>query len=484
MRLRMKAGSLLGVFLFLLLACGAAWGASAGSELLYSTYFGGSDEGSLSYDAAYALAADEAGNVWVAGRARTKNFPVTEDARQKNLEGEYDAFLAKFSSSGELLYATYLGGDGDDEANALAVDAAGNVWVAGGTGSKNFPITKNARQKNLEGNYDVFLAQFSSSGELLYATYLGGDGDDVAHALAVDASGDIWITGNTESKNFPVTKDAWQKNHGEDGDSFVSKFSSKGELLYSTYLGGDGWNVALALAVDAACNVWVTGHTGSKNFPVTENACQKNSGGSSDAFVTKFSPSGNLLYSTYLGGNDADEANALAVDTAGNVWVAGGTDSKNFPVTKNAWQKGLKGDYDAFVAKFSPKGELLYSTYLGGNSARAQALAVDAACNVWVTGHTGSKNFPVTENALQKNHGGETDAFVSKFSPKGQLLYASYLGGNNWDIAYALAVDTADNVWVAGGTGSKNFPVTEKAWQKELKGDFDNFDSDAFVVKF
>ena len=291
-----------------------------------------------------------------------------------------------------------------------------------------------------------------------YATRLGGNSRDGAGAIAVDGSGNVWVAGKTGSTNFPVTADAWQKEKAGGCDAFVAKFSPSGQLLYATYLGGSYGGEANALAVDGSGNVWVAGRTHSTNFPVTADAWQKEKAGGCDAFVAKFSPSGQLLYATYLGGSDHDYANALAVDGSGHVWVAGKTHSTNFPVTADAWQKEYGGDSssvygDAFVARFSPSGQLRYATYLGGSyGGEANALAVDAAGSVWVAGETWSDNFPVTADAWQKNMGGEYDAFVAKFSPSGQLLYATYLGGNSADEARALAVDGSGTVWVAGLT--------------------------------
>ena len=318
-----------------------------------------------------------------------------------------------------------------------------------------------------------------------YATYLGGGGNDYAHALAVDGSGNVWVAGRAWSTNFPVTADAWQKSHGGGHeDAFVAKFSPSGQLLYATYLGGGGNDYAHALAVDGSGNVWVAGQTESTNFPVTADAWQKERGGLGDAFVAKFSPSGALLYATYLGGGREDYADALAVDGSGDVWVAGVTRSTNFPVTADAWQKNIESIHyaDAFVARFSPSGELRYATYLGGGEAEyAHALAVDGSGNVWVAGVTYSDNFPVTADAWQKSYGGGVgDAFVAKFAPSGALRYATYLGGNEPDYAHALAVDGSGDVWVAGRTFSTNFPVTADAWQKSRDGGHE----DAFVARF
>ncbi|RQD82096.1 MAG: PKD domain-containing protein, partial [Methanocalculus sp. MSAO_Arc2] len=391
---------------------------SSNGTLLYSTYLGGS-----SLDLGYALAPDGASGIWVAGGTWSEDFPVTDDAYQDEKPGGellYDAFVTRFSSAGELIYSTYLGGRSHDFGYALAPDGEDGVWVAGYTSSIDYPVTDDAYQESYGGGYqDAFISRFSSAGVLLYSTYLGGSSGDHGNALAPDGAGGVWVTGVTSSDDFPVTDDAWQGSHGDRGDAFVSRFSSAGALIYSTYLGGSSGDHGYALAPDGSGGVWVTGVTGSDDFPVTDDAYQASHGGGSyDAFVSRFSSAGALLYSTYLGGSGDDEGFALSPDGSGGVWVAGGTGSDDFPVTDDAYQGSYGGgDWDAFVARFSSTGALLYSTYLGGSgNDSGRALAPDGSGGVWVAGTTRSTNFIVTDDAHQGSHGGHPDAFVSRFS--------------------------------------------------------------------
>jgi hypothetical protein len=342
---------------------------------------------------------------------------------------------------------------------------------------------------------------------LSYSTYLGGVGGDLGYGIAVDAAGNAYVTGSTESSNFPTTTGAHRTNfQGGVADAFVAKLNPTGTaLLYSTFLGGSGYDEGYGIAVDAAGNAYVTGYTDSTNFPTTTGAFQATYGvgGFADAFVTKLSPTGNgLIYSTYLGGDNLDEGNGIAVDAAGNAYVTGDANSANFPTTPGSFQTALGGGTcfggpcsDAFVTKLNPTGTaLLYSTFLGGRGNEggfdSGGIAVDAAGNAYVTGATRSANFP-TVSAFQTIYGGGTcgvppntfpcgDAFVTKLNPAGSaLVYSTYLGGSAEDDSRGIAVDAAGNAYVTGTTFSTDFPTTPNAFQTTFGG----YD-DAFVTKF
>ena len=385
--------------------------------LVYSTYLGGSY-----YDQVDGIAVDAAGNTYIGGATGSTNFP-TANPIQSFAGGDDDAFVAKINASGTaLLYSTYLGGGSVDAVNGIAVDSSGNAYVAGATNSTDFP-TVNAIQSTAGGGYDVFVSKINSSGTaLIYSTYLGGGSDDSAYGIAVDSSGNAYVAGNTSSTNFP-TVNAIQGTAGGSSDAFVAKINTSGTaLLYSTYLGGANYDIANGIAVDSFGNAYVAGYTNSTNFP-TANAIQSTTGGGYDAFVAKINTSGTtLLYSTYLGGGSSDSANAIAVDSSGNAYVAGNTSSTNFP-TVNAIQSTAGGSYDAFIAKINASGfALLYSTYLGGAGYdQALAVAVDSSDNAYVAGYTNSTDFP-TANAIQTTTGGLYDAFVSKIAAPVQLV--------------------------------------------------------------
>jgi Beta-propeller repeat len=341
--------------------------------------------------------------------------------------GSYDATLPLVIDP-VLSYSTYLGGNNFDGANGIAVDGSGDAYVIGSTKSANFPITTGAFQTSYggSGNFEAFVTKLNASGTgLVYSTYLGGNNGDDGYGIAVDASGNAYVTGETSSANFPTIPGAFQTSYGGGGDAFVTKLNASGTgLVYSTYLGGSSGDNGYGIAVDGSGNAYVTGYTGSNNFPTTPGAFQTSYGGGPyDAFVTKLNATGTaLVYSTYLGGNDSDYGMGIALDSSGNAYVAGETKSTNFPTTADAFQSSYGGGatYDAFVTKLNASGTgLVYSTYLGGNSLDyGRAIAVDGSGNVYVAGETSSNNFPTTTGAFQTSYGGggEPDGFVAKFS--------------------------------------------------------------------
>ena len=385
-----------------------------------------------------------------------------------------------------LVYSTYLGGSNDDAGQGIAIDAAGDAYVTGVTLSTNFPTTAGAYQTTSGGTADAFVTKLNPAGSgLVYSTYLGGSGGDNGMGIAVDASGNAYITGFTSSTDFPTTSGAFQTTYGGSGDAFVTMLNSTGSgLLYSTYLGGSDAEQGNNIAVDGGGNAYVTGLTRSANFPTTVGAFETTSGGMQDAFVTKLNPAGTgLIYSTYLGGSNDDEGKGIAVDAAGNVFVVGRTSSINLPTTAGALQTTFGGVQDAFVTKLNFAGTgLIYSTYLGGGSNdEGFGIAVDAAGDAFISGDTSSTNFPTTAGAFRTTFGGNADAFVTKLNSTGTgLIYSTYLGGNLEDEALAIAVNTAGNAYVTGYTGSTNFPTTSGAFQTTLGGGAGS--EDAFVT--
>jgi Beta-propeller repeat len=361
-----------------------------------------------------------------------------------------------------VVYSTYLGGSSDDYGQGIAVDSSGNAYVTGYTNSTKFPTTSGAFQTTCGcvDNYyfDAFVTKLNPSGSaLVYSTYLGGSGWDFGYGIAVDGSGNAYVTGSTLSVDFPITPGAFQTvcNCGSENapDTFVAELNPTGSaVVYSTYLGGSGQDIGSGIAVDSSGNAYVTGSTTSGDFPITPGAFQTVCGGTCyDAFVAQLNPAGSaLVYSTYLGGSGPDAGFGIAVDSSGNAYVIGETNSTNFP-TMNPLQPTFGGDlWDAFVAQINPTGSaLVYSTYLGGSSNDyAHGIAVDSSGNAYVTGATNSTNFP-TMNPLQPANAGGYDAFVAQLNPTGSaLVYSTYLGGGRNDYGHGIAVDSSGNAYV------------------------------------
>jgi len=450
--------------------------------LVYSTYLGsiGLD------DSGHGIAVDSEGNAYVIGQTYSHIFPTTVGAYNRTFGGgSVDAFVTKLNPSGSaLVYSTYLGGTHSDFGYGIAVDSSGNAYVTGDTLSSDFPTTAGAykRIKNVYG--DAFVTKLNPSGSaLVYSTYLGGLEYDFGRAIAVDSGGNAYMTGYTLGSDFPTTEGAYNRTYGGSYDAFVTKLNPSGSsLVYSTYLAGVSDDFGHGIAVDTSGNAYVTGQTWSSDFPTTAGAYNRTFGEySGDAFVSKLNPMGSsLVYSTYLGGFDYENGHGIAVDSSGNAYVTGDTESPDFPTTVGAYNRIYGGTFfDAFVTKLNPAGSaLVYSTYLGGlfdpggvasATDHGNGIAVDNSGNAYVTGQTYSSNFPTTSGAYNQTFGGYNggDAFVTKLNPAGSsLLYSTYLGGASIDSGNSIALDSSGNAYVTGNTGSSDFPTTVGAYNR------------------
>ncbi|MGH9265611.1 MAG: SBBP repeat-containing protein [Acidimicrobiales bacterium] len=457
--------------------------------LVTSTFLGG-----IGNDGGYAIAVDGQGNTYVTGATESQDFPTNaplQAALSNSAAGATsDVFVSKISPDGSrLLWSTYLGGGGRDTGYAVAVGSDGAVYVAGVTESSDFPRANPAQNTFGGGSSDAFVAKLAPSGTTLeWSTYIGGTATDRGRGLAVDSTGNAYVTGSTSSVDFP-TASPYQPGpfRPDDLDAFLTKVpAGGGPLAYSTRLGGSNDDHGLAVAVDSQNNAYVTGDTLSPGFP-TVRPIQAGSGGSAsgvagsfpDAFVTKFNPAGTaLVYSTFLGGSDLDQGTAITVDAAGAAYVAGNTNSPNFP-TVTPLQAAKGNDTDAFVAKLdAPGASLLYATYVGGSGADgANGIAVDRSGSPVVVGTTGSANWP-TRGPVQPSRGGSDDAFVLKLTADGRgSVFSTYLGGREADSGMGVAVDAQGAAHVLGLTGSPDFPSV-----KPVVGSRPATGGDAFVA--
>ena len=399
-----------------------------------------------------------------------------------------------------LTYASYLGGDGSDQVNCVAVGPNGDIYVAGRTGSDNFPGTSGWTP------YDNgFVAMFNPTGTtLLWATYIESSDDTGVTGIAVDSSGNAYVTGSIDFSSGFATSGAAQTSFGGNGDAFAVKLNSSGSIVYATYIGGDQLDAGNAIAVNSSGDAFVTGYTTSPNFPTKnpltgQSALHSNSG--HDAFVTEISPNGSsFLFSTYLGGSQDEPGetgatvstgNAITVDGAGNIDLTGQTYAADFPTTTNAFQPVIGDGIDVFVTEINAATtQVVYSTFLGGSGAGndlniGYGIALDSGGDIYVTGSTDGVNFPL-EHPFDKsvNHGdggGNDDAFISKLDPKlsgkSELIYSTYLGGSAEDTAQAIAVDSKGDAYVTGNTLSElNFPLVH-SFQKTYTGN-------AFIAEF
>jgi Beta-propeller repeat len=372
---------------------------SDGSAFMYVTFLGGTGN-----DTGAGVAVDSAGNAYVTGTTYSSDFPLFHPLMTRGY-----SFLLKLNPAGSaLIYSTRIGGTGSDTAKAIAVDTAGNAYVTGSASSTDFPSVNPLPGGACTTS--PFVMKLNAAGSsLIYSTCLGSGGPSVGNAIAVDNAGSAYITGQTVSRDL-VTLNAAQPSPGGNFDAFVSRLAASGSLIYSTYLGGADQDLGFGIAVDGVGNAYVTGSTNSDNFPTRNPLQRNRaSPGAGDAFITKFDPAGVIVYSTYLGGSSADAGFGIVVDNLGNASIAGDTLSTDFPMV-NAIQPTLGGRTDAFVAKLNASGSaLLFSTYLGGTADdQTRGIAADARGNLSIVGTTTSQDFP-TAGSLQSVYKGGTN---------------------------------------------------------------------------
>ncbi len=461
--------------------------------LAYSTFLGGGG-----VDVATAVAVDPAGNIWVAGHTSSPRFPVSAEPAQDALKGPRDIFLSKFDPSRppaeSLLFSTYLGGSGDDRPTAIALDGAGNLYLAGHTSSADFP--KATVEAGAGANQNVLVARFNAAQPgpegLLFATQFGGGGSDLAHALALGAGGKVIVAGYTASQDFRTAGSPLQGANRGGWDGLIAVVNTEAapadSLEYSSYYGGASTDVITAIARDASGKIYLAGFTMSDDLPVTDQPYQREPGGGGDAFLTRLDlirPGLDALeYGTYLGGAALDIPYAMNLDAVGNIWLAGYTLSENFPTAGSPFQASRLGLTDVFLSRMNlslpPAESLTYSTYLGGGDVEvAYGMTLDATGNLYVTGYTFSDDFPTRGGPVQPARGGASDAFLFRLNPAlpadQALVYSTYLGGSSAEAAYAVALDAAGNIHLAGFTQSANFPLTDPTLQGQLDGLWNSF---------
>jgi CSLREA domain-containing protein len=439
--------------------------------LSYSTLLDGTSGGSL----AFAVAVDSFGDAYVTGETGSPNFPTTTGAFQTTKNAVDDAFVTKFNATGTaLIYSTYFGGNGLDLGKGIAVDANGNAYVVGQTVSTDLPVVNGF--KTSQGGGDGYLAKLNPKGAaILYSTYIGGSGNDGALAVATDSAGNAYVVGITPSADLltgPAPASTFHNTLNGTGDGFLVKVNTRASgaasFVYGTFLGGSGDDQAHSVALSPTGEMYVGGSTFSGDFP-TFNAFQGALDGTQDGFVTKLNAAGTaLVFSTYLGGADADSVDRIAVDFAGNAYAASTVVSTDFPTAGAPAQSTYGGgSSDAAVTKFNPSGGVVYSTFIGGSAVElVGGIGVDSHGNAVVAGRTLSSDFPVVNASQSTQPGGGADIFVTKLNSSGsQFIYSTYLGGaTNFDTAFGLALDSFGNAYVVGETFSTDYPTTPGAF--------------------
>lgn len=448
--------------------------------LAYSTYLGGN-----SADQAFSVAVDSAGSAYVTGNSESTNFPVKGGIQPEKTSTCLAPFITKFAPDGKsLVYSTFLGNGCADAGLGIAVDRFGNAYVVGQTSDPSFPGNRLGPQ-NPNGN--AFAAKINPAGNVLvYAVTFGGSQNPAsANALAIDSSGNAYITGFTSSTDFPVSANAFQHVYptGATQVGFVAKLNFSGTAFaYASFYGGHHQTKGLGIGIDGSNNAYVTGFTNT-TVPTTAGAFIRNKPTKTcperpgpcrgfSAFVAKFNSTGSaLVYATYLAGNGDDIGEGIAVQS-GFAYVTGQTFSTNFPTTAGVFRRTAPGSGDAFVTKLNPSGgSVAWSTYLGGSGTdEGRSIAVDSTGHAHVAGATTSQTFPV-KSAFQSTFAGTQDGFLTRLAANGgSLIYSTYLGGSNQDFANSVRIDGAGNAYVCGSTQSPNFPTTTGAFQRTSSG--------------
>lgn len=451
--------------------------------LNWGSYYGG---GGNNTDQGYGIVPESGGNLFVTGRTGSPSGIATNGAYQSTLYGASDVFILKMKNDGTRQWATYYGGSSDDLGYGVAVDAGGNIYITGWTLSADRISTTGAFQVNHGGaTYDAFIAKFSSGGGRIWATYYGGSGNDQGRSIALDAAGNVFVTGATNSINAIASSGSHQTAFGGGiDDAFMVKFNPNGGRVWGSYYGGSGIDYCWGITIDPSSNVLITGATTSQTAIATSSAHQPLFGGTgnSDAFIAKFSNNGVRMWATYYGGTESDVGSAITTDANGNIFAVGWTVSQSAIATAGAYQSTFAGVTDTYLAKFAVNGERLWGTYYGGeyDDHNFGGVAVDADGNVYITGGTESKGGIASEASYQTLLAGSQDAFLAKFSTFGVRQWGTYYGGSALEYGWGIAVEKNDKgVLITGITSSTSGIATPGAHQTTCAGSWD-----AFIARF
>ena len=453
--------------------------------LIYSTYFGGSENDNPS-----TVRIDDENNVYFSGHSRSTDFPTTPGSYNRVHTGDYDTFITKMNETGKkMLFSTFVGGTGYSTCHSLSIDDDHNVYFGGSTNSSDLPTTQDALRPDYCGGYwDGYITVLNSTGSgLVYSTFIGGSQKDRVIDIALGIDGSIFATGTTNSTDYHVTKDTYQDEFGGGfADVYYLKMNtSTFSLEFSSYLGASLEETVTSIRVDDNLNLFISGSTYSNDFPTSPNAYDDSFGGFFDSFVTSVSSNGSVLrFSTFLGGTDADLPREMVLDNDGNVILVGTTGSANFPTTSGVYQRTFKGTHDTFISKLSSNGNSLLTSTLFGTASTdfliGTTLVVDENDFITIGGYSNAADVPTTEHASQKNSGGGTDSFVSRFNPSlSKLMHSTYLGGSEHDTINSIALIDPYTAWLLGDTRSSNFPVTNDAFRRTYQGG----NRDAFLAR-
>ena len=484
-------------------------------DLIIDPYIGATYYGSSGVDYGSEVTTNRNDDILVTGFTYSSSFPLLNPGGgvyyQSTYAGNREAFILKYNLTGIRQWATYYGGSDYDGGSSINADSNNNIFVSGSTYSVDFPIQDPGGGVFFQGTYgggygDVFILKFNVNGIRLWATYYGGDSSDYGGSITINANNNIYITGSTQSTNFPIQNSGsgayYQGTYGGNIDAFILMFNSSGVRQWATYYGGNDLDQSGSITIDDNSNVYVTGDTWSTNFPI------QNPGGGTffqgtfaggdvygDVFIIKFSANSVRQWATYYGGISGETGRSIITDNINNIYITGETWSTDFPVQNPGggafFQNSLGGtnDRDAFVLKFNSGGIRQWSTYYGGNIGDGgYSITLDENNNIFVIGYTGSPNFPLQDPGSGAYYqgtygGGWTDAFILKFNSSSIRQWATYYGGNNWDVGSSITTGGCSNILGTGYTESTNFPVYDPGGGAYYQGSNAGGD-DVFILGF
>ena len=457
--------------------------------LLYSTFLGGSSD-----DHGSGIDTDAENNIYVTGYTSSEDFPTTEGCFDETYDSSRTIFISKFNEDcSELLFSTFIDGSGDDRAESIRIDSKGNSYITGWTDSSDYPTTLGCYDDTHNGVDDAMISKLNSDGsELIYSTFIGGNGPEMGNCIDIDDSDIVYVSGVTISPDFPITIGCFDPLYnGGPGDAFVLKFDiDNSELLYSTFIGGNGHDGSTSFKIDSSGDVYITGYTGSPDFPTTFGVYDNiYNGGPYDFFSCKLRMDSlgllDLMYSTFIGGGGQDRGQGIDIDQEGNAYLTGPSSSSDFPTSSGCYDDSPNGGMDGVALKLNSDGsELIYSTYIGGTEGDLSwNIGVDTSNNICITGYTSSTDYPTTLGCYDDSFNGARDLFITVFNPTlTNITYSTFFGGSDqeqtWYADDGIVFDSNDNIYVTGRTNSPDFPTSPGCYNSSHSGGWD-----VFVIK-
>lgn len=431
-------------------------------EPMFSTLFGG-----RSIEFIRSVDTDSEGNIYLTGATKSSDFPVSSNALQSKLSGGYDVFIMKLDPEGKIIYSSYIGSKIDNAAYELILDKKENIWIVGETSGPFLTASENAIQKNTSGGHaDGFILKLNKEFEIEYFTYCGGSEYEAVTALAVDEENIVWFSGQSLSRNLPVTTNAPQKQNNGGWDGFFGKIDENNEVQLLTFYGASGnEKCSEGLGINSKGNPVITGWTTSNDFEM-KNAFQNTIGGSVDVYIAEIDKStGVSINSSFLGGFEDDRAYNLEIDEDDNIFISGFSFSNNFPLKNNVISSDkARGNGDIFVFQISPNWDLVWSTMFGGNSPDGmygpdsyQGGITLFENNIALSTKVASNDFPTTTGSFAENYSNGGDAIICILEKGGGLIYSSYLGGSDNDRGFNVKFDNDGSLLVCGETASNDF---------------------------